>query len=199
MLVYRLVMVLARPALWLAFRPRARGLEHLPKTSGFVLAANHLSGWDIFAIGYSLAPRPVRNMGKNQLFVRPLLGPVVRSLGAFPAQDGEGLLGGVAAGTALARDGAAVVIFPEGARRRLGEHRPRTGAVRIALEARVPLVPAALRGTDGWRRRKRWQVAIGAPVPLDDLAVEEPGRIAREATARLWQAVRALESMLEAG
>ena len=198
MLVYRLVTVVARPALWLVFRPRARGLEHVPKKGGFVLAANHLSGWDIFAIGYLLAPRPIRNMGKSQLFVRPLLGPVVRSLGAFPAQDGEGLVGGVAAGTALARDGAAVVIFPEGARRRLGEHRPRTGAARIALEAQVPLVPAAVRGTDAWRRRERWRVAIGPPVPLDDLTGDDPGRVARTATERLWEAVTALESTLEA-
>ena len=195
--LYRVVTVSARPALRIAFHPHATGLEHIPR-GGFVLASNHLSGWDIFALAYVLAPRPVRNMGKNQLFVRPVLGPVIRSLGAFPARDAEGLLGGVEAATAFARNGDAVVIFPEGARRRADrEHRPRKGAALAALQAGVPLVPAAVRGTDGWRRRERWRIAVGPPVPVDDLEGEEPARAALEATHRLWEVITALESDLD--
>jgi 1-acyl-sn-glycerol-3-phosphate acyltransferase len=196
MLLYRLLVTLGVPLGWLVFRPRVSGKEHVPRRGGFVVSPTHLSGFDGLAISYALAPRVVRNMGKNELFRRPLLGPFVRSMGAFPAHDGEGLTGGVAAATALARDGAIVAIYPEGARRRGRERRPHTGAARTALAAGVPLVPAAIRGTDGWRERRHWQVAFGAPVDLSDLSGLDADAAAHEATRRLWDAVKQLEAEL---
>jgi 1-acyl-sn-glycerol-3-phosphate acyltransferase len=185
---YRVAMFVARPLIGLVFRPRVRGREHLPR-GGFVIAANHLSGWDAVAVAYALAPRPVRNMGKNQLFVRPLLGPLVRSLGAYPANDTDELRGGVAAGADAARDGYPVVIFPTGARRRVDkEHRLRTGAAATAIEGGVPLIPAALAGTDGWRRLTRWRVEIGPPV--------EPLVNARDGTNALAERIAALEAAM---
>lgn len=163
-----------------------------------MLAPNHLSGFDVWAIGYPTAPRVIRNMGKVELFRHPLLGRLVRSLGAFPAHDAAGIEGGIEEATRLARAGYAVTIFPEGARKRPGqEHRPRTGAATVALAAGVPLVPVALRGTDGWRRLHRWQIAFGSPIPIDNLSGEEPARAAREVTQRLWATIGALGETLE--
>jgi 1-acyl-sn-glycerol-3-phosphate acyltransferase len=195
MLLYRLFFVLGRPLAWLVFRPEVRGREHVPGDGGFVVAPTHLSGFDVLAMAYA-TPRPVRNMGKSELFRRSLLGPFVRSLGAFPARDEHGLQGGVPAAAALATEGSAVAIYPEGARRRGRERRPRTGAARAALAAGVPLVPAAIRGTDGWRARRRWQVAFGPPVDLRDLAGRTDNKAAHEATQRLWDAVKSLEAGL---
>ena len=190
---------LSRPLFRIAFRPKVEGTAHLPR-GGFVISANHLSGFDVWAVSYALYPRQLRNMAKNQLFARPLLGPVVRGLGAFPAHGGDDGSGGAAAAAALAAAGEVVVIFPEVARRRPGrEHRPRTGAARAALDASVPLIPAAIRGTDGWRRLRCWRIAIGAPVPLDDLRQRDPSSFAREATRRLWESIGRLESMLARG
>jgi len=181
------------------FRPRIIGGEHLPLDGGFVLSANHLSGFDVWAVNYALYPRTLRNMAKNELFARPLLGPIVRSLGGFPAHAGTPG-GGAAAAAELAAAGNAVIIFPEGARRRSNrEHRPRTGAARAALEAGAPLIPAALRGTEGWRRLRDWRVAFGSPIPLDDLNRADPQRSAREATSRLWAAIEQLGAALDRG
>jgi 1-acyl-sn-glycerol-3-phosphate acyltransferase len=196
-LLYRVVGMVTRPVIRVLFRPRMRGLEHLPREGGFVLAPNHLSGFDVWAMNYTLYPRRPRNMAKNELFVRPLLGPIVRSLGAFPAHTAEEG-GGAAAAAELAAQGNVVVIFPEGARRRPGrEHRPRTGAARAALQAGVPLVPAALRGTDGWRRLRRWRVAVGPAMPLEDLRGDDPQRAAREVTSSLWSAIEELGRSLD--
>ena len=199
MILYRLVALLTRPLIRVAFRPEVRGTEHLPAEGGFVLAANHLSGFDVWALSYALFPRPTRNMAKNQLFKRPLLGPLMWSLGGFPARS-EGAVGGVVAAAALAAGGEAVVIYPEGARRRPDrEHRPRSGAARAALEAGVPLVPAAICGTDGWRRLCRWHVAVGPPVPLDELRGSDGPKSTRDATRRLWSSIVELESGLDRG
>ena len=196
MLLYRLLVTLGRPLVWLVFRPSVQGREHVRVQGGLVICPTHLSGFDAAAVAIAMAPRAGRNMGKNELFRRPLLGPFVRSLGAFPARDGDGLPGGVSAAVELARGGSAVVIYPEGARRRGRERRPRTGAARAALAAGVPLVPAAIRGTDGWRERRKWQVTFGAPVDLHDLAGLDENEAAREGTRRLWESIKHLEAGL---
>jgi len=187
-LAYRLVELLSRPFVRLLFRPRISGLEGVP-AGGFVLAANHLSGFDMWALGYPLRTRWLRHMAKPQLFERRLLGPLVRILGAFPADDDA-----VDTASRLARAGYGVVVMPEGARRRADRvHRPHTGAARVALAAAVPLVPAGIQGTDGARRLRRWKVAYGLPIPLDDLRTAERQEAAQLATERLWSAIQTLE------
>src|SRR6266571_3606021 len=189
--LYRLAAALCGLLGRTVFRAEIRGVERVP-AGGFVLGANHLSGFDAVAIGGALFPRRLGFMAKRQLFARPLLGPLVKALGGFPSVDGVG------PAIELARAGQGVVIFPEGARRRLiRRHRVRTGAARIALEGGVPLVPAALWGTDGWRRVRRWRVVFGPPVPIDDLRGTDPNKAAQEATERLWEAIVALEAELD--
>jgi 1-acyl-sn-glycerol-3-phosphate acyltransferase len=197
MLLQRLVMALWLPLGRIFFRPSVRGREHVRTKGGCVVCPVHLSGFDALAVGYGMWPRPARTMGKVELFRRPWLGPLVRSLGAFPANDGEGLPGGVPAAAELAAAGDAVVIYPEGARRRGRVRRPHTGAARVALAAGVPLIPVALRGTDGWRDRKRWKIVFGEPLDVSDLAGRDPDEAAHEATGRVWDAVRRLEGRLE--
>jgi 1-acyl-sn-glycerol-3-phosphate acyltransferase len=197
-LLYRVLAVPGGPLARLLFRPRVASRELVP-VGGFVLASNHLSGFDSLALAYALYPRALRSMAKVQLFERPLLGPLVRGLGAFPARGGRDADGAVATSARLAGAGHPVVVFPTGARRRRDrEHRPRTGAARAALQGGVPLVPAAIRGTDGWRRLRRWHVAFGPAVRLDALPANE-AHAAREATTRLSQAIAELEAALDQG
>jgi 1-acyl-sn-glycerol-3-phosphate acyltransferase len=92
-------------------------------------------------------------------------------------------------------------MFPEGTRRTKGlvkkfEARPRTGAARIALEAGVPLVPAAVKGTDKLLRLGKLRVAYGPPVEIDDLGGREIAEAAQEATARLMARIEALEESI---
>jgi 1-acyl-sn-glycerol-3-phosphate acyltransferase len=92
-------------------------------------------------------------------------------------------------------------MFPEGTRRTKGlvkrfEARPRSGAARIALEAGVPLVPAAVHGTDKLTRFGRLSVAYGAPVDLDDLRGLDVAEAAQVATERLMARIAELEASL---
>jgi 1-acyl-sn-glycerol-3-phosphate acyltransferase len=176
-------------------------VENVPKDSGFVLAANHTSNFDPWPLALPLWPRRyLRFMAKSELFSWPL-GPVITAGGAFPVRRGEGDLEAMEKAIGLVREGHAVVMFPEGTRRKKGlrkKHtaRPHTGAARIALEAGVPLVPAAIAGTDRLSRLERLRVRYGKPVPLDDLRHEEIGVAAREATERLMADIEQLEEGL---
>jgi 1-acyl-sn-glycerol-3-phosphate acyltransferase len=177
----------------LLFRLRARGLENVPSEGGAVLAANHTSNLDPWPLGLPLFPRRwLRFMAKSELYWFPLR-YVLRAGGAFPVRRGEGDLEAIEKAVQLARGGEIVVMFPEGTRRRKGlrkkhEARAHTGAARIALEAGVPLVPAAIRGTDRLSRLGPFRVVYGAPV--------EVGQDTQETTERLMAAIDSLEATL---
>jgi len=135
-----------------------------------------------------------------ELFRSPLW-PILKGAGAFKVHRGEGDEEAVRTAIELARAGEVVAIFPEGTRREKGlvkkfQARPHTGAARVALAADVPLVPAAIAGTDRLRRLGPLRVAYGPPIALDDLREHEPREGARIATDRLMTAIAELESGL---
>ena len=183
------------------FRLRVKGKEHLPREGGYVLSANHVSNLDPWPLGWPLFPhRELRFMAKAELFRSPLW-PILRFGGAFKVNRGEGDEKAIDTAVRLARDGEVVAIFPEGTRREKGlvkkfEARPHTGAARVALTAGVPLVPAAISGTDRIRRLGPLRVAYGAPVELDDLRKLEPREGAKIGTDRLMSAIQELKAKL---
>jgi 1-acyl-sn-glycerol-3-phosphate acyltransferase len=199
--LYVVVAVLSWPLVRGLYRLSVRGLEHLPREGGYVLAANHTSNFDPWPLGLPLFPRRyLRFMAKAELFWPPL-GWIIRAGGGFKVRRGQRDTEAIETAVGLARAGHVVAMFPEGTRRKKGlrkkhEARPRTGAARIALEAGVPLVPAAVAGTDGLARLARLKVAYGPPVRLDDLAGRDPREAAQQATDRLMAAIGALEASL---
>jgi len=195
---YFLAGIVTGPPVWLVFRLRSTGKEHIPREGGFVLSANHLSNLDPWALGFPLFPhRQLRFMAKAELFDSPLA-PIVEAAGAFRVRRGEGDAEAIATAVQLAREGEVVVIFPEGTRRMKGlvkkhDARPHTGAVRVALGAEVPLVPAAIGGTDRLSRLGPLRVAYGAPIELDDLRDRDAREAAEIGTGRLMAVIAELE------
>ena len=199
--VYFLVALLSWPVVRFLFRLRWRGLEHVPREGGAVLAANHNSNLDPWPLGLPLFPRRfLRFMGKSELFWFPL-GVFIRAGGGFKVRRGEADTEAIATAVALVREGHLVVMFPEGTRRVKGlrkkhEARWHTGAARIALEAGVPLVPAAIAGTDEIARLAPLRVAYGTPIELDDLRDRSAADAAVEATDRLRAEIERLGATL---
>lgn len=200
-LLYLVVGALSWPVLRIVFRERWSGLERLPAEGGYVLAANHSSNFDPWPLGIPLFPRRfLRFMAKSELFWFPL-SLVLRAGGGFPVRRGERDTQAIARAVELCREGHVVVMFPEGTRRSKGlrkkfEARPRTGAARIALEAGVPLVPAAIAGTDRLSRLAQLRVVYGSPLDLDDLVGRDLHEAAEVATERLWAEITRLEAAL---
>jgi 1-acyl-sn-glycerol-3-phosphate acyltransferase len=199
--LYNAIAAVSAPVLFGLYRLRVRGRENLPAEGGFVLACNHVSSFDPWPLAMPLWPkRYLRFMAKSELYWFPLTF-VLRNAGAFPVHRGQRDTVAIETAVDLARSGHIVAMFPEGTRRTKGlvkrhEARPRSGAARIALEAGVPLVPAAVRGTDKLTRFGELRVAYGKPVELDDLRDRELGEAAREATSRLMERINELEATL---
>src|SRR5438270_7680633 len=163
---YNVVAALSWPVLYGLFRLRARGRENLPAEGGYVRACNHVSSLDPWPLGLPLWPRRfLRFMAKSELYWFPLRF-LLDGAGAFPVRRGQRDTVAIETAVRLAREGNVVAMFPEGTRRRKGlvkrfEARPRSGAARIALEADVPLLPAAVRGTDRLLPRGPVRVVYG--------------------------------------
>jgi len=193
-LLYLLIGVVSWPLVKFLFRLRARGVENLPQAGGYVLAANHLSNLDPWPLGIPLWPRRyLRFMAKSELYWWPL-GAFISGAGAFKVRRGQSDAEAMARAVELARAGHVVAMFPDGTRRRKGLRKKwqpewHAGAARIAIEAGVPLVPAAIRGTDDLRKLGPLRVAYGPPVELD--GVDAPA-----ATERLRAEIERLEASL---
>jgi 1-acyl-sn-glycerol-3-phosphate acyltransferase len=198
---FRFLVWFSRPFLYGPLRLRAHGLDNVPREGGFVVASNHTSNLDPWPLGLPLYPRHVHYMAKAELYRNPLLRLVLDKGGAFAVHRGERDPESFKAAVRYARDGGVVAMFPEGTRRVKGlrkKHaaRPHPGAARIALAAGVPLVPAAIRGTDRLTRLGPVRVAYGAPIDSGEF----DGRTRREAanvlTERLMEEIEKLEASL---
>jgi len=162
-----------------------RGEEHVPASGPAVVAANHPSYLDPVLLSLHVG-RPIRFMAWDALFRVPLLGALIRSLGAFPVdvRRGKGR-DAYERARALVMSGEVVGLFPEGHRSRAGwmEPRLREGAARLAWETGAPLVPATIAGAHrAWphfaalprpaRIRVRFHEPID-PAPFRDRPEEE--------------------------
>ena len=197
--VFTIGRAVLRPLLWLRFRPRVTGREHVPGTGAVLLASNHLSGLDTILIPTS-APRPVQFLAKASLFESRLGSWFFRGIGAIPVHRSASGAAQAAldAGREVLASGRVFAVFPEGSRSRDGRlARGRGGAAWLALETGATVVPVGLIGTDrrrpaGGGRPPRVELRFGPPVPLGDLPGLPAGRARREATERIMRAIQQL-------
>lgn len=179
--VYRLQLVawLMSAVTRCAWRLRVTGQEHIPETGGCLIVANHLSYADGFALCAKLK-RPARFLVFRRFFTMPVIGFLLRAVGAIPVSSEDrrsALLASIDAAVEALKRGEVVAIFPEGKLTRSGTTDAfKSGLERIASRAGVPVVPVFLDGLYGtWMSRalnKEWfrvgrrvSVRIGAPLP----------------------------------
>ncbi|MGE3821699.1 MAG: lysophospholipid acyltransferase family protein [Isosphaeraceae bacterium] len=154
---------------------RATGMENLPARDGVLMVSNHLSFLDVFVLGIPLKRR-LNYVARSTLF-KPLLGPLIRSVGGFPIQiEGKGA-SGLKETLKRLRQGAVVVMFPEGARSYDGRMTPlKPGIAVLAGRGGVPVVPTAVAGTfEAWPRtrpipgRHAIRIVYGPPIAPEEL------------------------------
>ncbi len=132
----------------LGIRFKIFGDEHIPRTGGAVIASNHISYLDFALIGTPAAPknRYIRFMAKKEIFDNKLAGPLMRGMKHISVDREKGSSSLVPAMRAL-RAGEIVGIFPEATISLSWEVKElKSGAVRLAQGAGVPIIPVALWG-----------------------------------------------------
>lgn len=173
------------------------GGENLPRTGGAVLASNHVSYFDFIFCGYAARPshRLVRFMAKKSTFDHPVSGPLMKSMHHIPVDRAAGAHAFDHAVSSL-REGEIVGVFPEATISQSFELKDfKTGAVRMAAEAGVPVVPMITFGgqrlwTKGHKRdlERGALVSLSVGAPLSFAPDDDP----TEATATLKASMQAL-------
>ncbi|MFF4978310.1 lysophospholipid acyltransferase family protein [Streptomyces sp. NPDC001083] len=146
---YRLAAALTRPPMMMLFRRDWRGRHHIPATGGFMVVVNHNSSLDPVAYGhyqYSTGRVP-RFLAKSSLFTNGAVGAMLRRTGQIPVPRGtKDVRDALKAAVSAVNGGEGVVFYPEGTLTRDPDLWPmagRTGAARVALRTRCPVIPVA--------------------------------------------------------
>ncbi|MBO0925340.1 1-acyl-sn-glycerol-3-phosphate acyltransferase [Cellulomonas sp. zg-ZUI199] len=208
-LAYRNVARIVRPLMFATTRPDWHGAEHLPTEGGFVAVANHMTEADPLTFAHYLWDNGhvPRVLAKASLFRVPVVGAVLRATGQIPVHRDTAAAGdSLRAAVEAVRQGECVAVFPEGTLTRDPDLWPmagRTGAARLALTTRAPVVPVAQWGPQDLLARygkvphpvprKKVTIVAGPPVELSDL-YDRPQDTAtlREATERIMTAITVL-------
>jgi 1-acyl-sn-glycerol-3-phosphate acyltransferase len=152
---------------------RLEGGENIPRSGGYILVANHINWkdppWIEFAVG-----RAIRYMGKRELFQVPVIGYILRAIGAFPVRRGEADRGALQNALAVVAAGQPLGYFPEGHRSESGQLiRARPGVAYVAQHSGAPMIPLAISGTRGARLGAFWRrdivIRVGPPFRVSDL------------------------------
>ena len=134
---------------YLGLRFNFKGVENIPRDGGAILAMNHVAYLDFALIGTAALPvkRYVRFMAKKEIFENKIAGPLMRGMHHISVDRSSGSASFVAALRAL-KSGEIVGIFPEGTISVSFELKEfKSGAVRLAMGAGVPVVPAVIWGS----------------------------------------------------
>src|ERR1041384_1279168 len=151
------IKILVYPIFKILFAVEHHGLENVPQKGAVILAGNHPSYLDPILVALPIK-RVIRYMAWDALFKVPLLGPLIKSLGAFPVDIRRGK--GEAAfreACKVLESGYALGIFPEGQRSEMGPMgEVRTGTARLAIETGATIVPITIGGAS--RAWPKWKL-----------------------------------------
>jgi 1-acyl-sn-glycerol-3-phosphate acyltransferase len=180
------------------WRLEHRGVENIPTGGGLIIAANHQSYGDPFWLSLPVK-RPIRFLAWNEAFSWPVVGKAIRLLGAWPLNVQASDPAAIRRSLTWLRDSGVIVIFPEGGRGLPDGSmiRMKGGAVRMALEAGVPILPVTIRGANQvWPANKvfprpgKVEIVYHAVMHVKQLPNEESRACARRETERLSEIIR---------
>lgn len=175
-----------------------KGIENIPQNTGLIVAANHQSYGDPFWLATPIK-KPIRFLAWSEAFSWPVIGTGIRLLGAWPLQVEGSDPAAIRRSLTWLREGGIVVIFPEGGRGLPDGSmiRMKGGAVRMALEAGVPILPVTIRGANRvWPANKLFprpgkvEIIYHPVFHVEQREGEENRACARRETDRLAQIIQ---------
>jgi 1-acyl-sn-glycerol-3-phosphate acyltransferase len=171
---------------------RVYGAGQMPREGGLVLALNHFSWLDVLAFG-AASPRNVYFLAKAELHDILVVGPFIRSFGAYAVRRGESDREAVRQMRRCVQDGNTLGLFAEGTRQRRGvpgEVKP--GAAMVALQEQVPVVVGAIHGSQHWKPGNFHPVSVAWGRPFSFEGLRANGKGYREASVELQRRIHAM-------
>ena len=198
--------IILRPGIRMMMRLDWHGQEHIPADGPVILAVNHLSYMDIFAVSLfaDSARRYPVFLAKSSLFTIPVLGTIITKLGQLPVYRGQADAALVLREAEMvARNGACVIFYPEATVTRDPAKWPmvsKTGVARLAMETGAPVIPVAHWGAERILPygnylprlvpRKTVKIVAGPPVDLSEFADQSPtSQVLRAMTSKIMRDV----------
>ncbi|MFI0964710.1 lysophospholipid acyltransferase family protein [Streptomyces sp. NPDC021080] len=205
---YRFAAVLVKPPLMVLIKRDWRGMENIPAEGGFITAVNHNSHVDPFAYAHYQynTGRVPRFLAKAGLFKKGFVGAAMRGTGQIPVyRESTDALSAFRAAIDAVERGECVAFYPEGTLTRDPDGWPmtgKTGAARVALQTRCPVIPVAQWGANELLApyakkpdilpRKTHHVLAGPPVDLSRFYDREMNPdLLKEATEVIMAAITA--------
>jgi 1-acyl-sn-glycerol-3-phosphate acyltransferase len=179
-MLFSIIKFIARPLFRVLFSVEHHGVENVPEEGSVIIAGNHPSYLDPLLVGLPIK-RTIRFMAWDALFKVPLLGQIIKAVGAFPVDIRKGR-GEAAFREALRvlESGEALGVFPEGQRSdqaAMGDLR--AGVARLAIETGAPIVPVTIGGA--MRAWPKWKL-LPRPAKIV-VRYHEPIRLSEEERA----------------
>lgn len=144
---YRIFRIIAKIIIWPLYRVHVVGIENIPKDEGYILCANHKSGFDPIFLAIAFPPQ-INFMGKKELFENKFLAVLLKAFGVFPV-DREGRdLASLKNSIKLLKEEKTLGIFPEGTRtNNIARENMKDGVAYIALKAKKDILPVEIIST----------------------------------------------------
>jgi 1-acyl-sn-glycerol-3-phosphate acyltransferase len=180
----------------LATRLHSYGDDRIPRSGGVVMAFNHFSWIDIPCVGW-VCKRNLYYLAKVEAHRVPGLGELIRSFGTLSVRRGESDREAVRLMREVVRNGDALGVYVEGTRQRSGvPGHVQPGAAMVALQEDVPVICAAIHGSQRWKVGNFAPVSIAWGEPMRFEGLPRGGKGYREASQQIEDELHRLWSWL---
>lgn len=170
--LYKVLKAICKILFKILYRPKVEGIENIPKEGGIILVGNHKHAFDAPLVMIN-TDRIVHYMAKESLF-KGIQGKLLENIGMIKVYRTKSNPRAVTEAIDILKNGGVIGIFPEGTRNKTKEEllKFRHGAVAIAKQADVPIIPFAIKG-EYKILRKGLSIEFGNPVKIENLETEE--------------------------
>lgn len=194
-MLYNFAVVLLKIICIPIFRIRVKGLENMEETDKVIVCANHKSLLDPIFLAISM-PQRIYFMAKKELFDKPLLGGLLRALGAFPVDRFGRDLKALRASVALVNEDKILGIFPEGTRvKEAKRENVKDGVAFIALKAKADIMPVEIIST--YKPFRKSEILIKKPIPVNDFASFKNKEAMKKMTDRVYDKIYEHHTIVE--
>lgn len=194
-MLYNFAVVLLKIICIPIFRIRVNGLENMEETDKVIVCANHKSLLDPIFLAISM-PQRIYFMAKKELFDKPLLGGLLRALGAFPVDRSGRDLKALRASVALVNEDKILGIFPEGTRvKEAKRENVKDGVAFIALKAKADIMPVEIIST--YKPFRKSEILIKKPIPVKEFASFKNKEAMKKMTDRVYDKIYEHHTIVE--